>query len=244
MITFYDIPSSLPGTGNTIKTRLALKFKGLPFTTEWIEYPDIEAVSKEVGSPPTSTWPDGTPYYTCPFIHDTETGKTISDSWNIALYLDEMYPDTPRLIPKGCIALMSTFVESVEELMASSFANFCRPQSHKQLNEASQAHFKRVRELRMGRTFEEMNEAALDPKEWDKVKAALDKVDALLKLNNSEDEWAVGDKMTYADILVSSKLYWWKTFGAESQKSKDVLALNGGRWGRLIEKMEELKKDE
>ncbi|KAJ7483558.1 hypothetical protein FB451DRAFT_1234964 [Mycena latifolia] len=75
-IVFYDIPSTLPNkcwSPNTWKTRYALNFKGIPYKTSWVEYPDIEPLSREVGAAPTRNKPDGRPHYTLPMIHDPST---------------------------------------------------------------------------------------------------------------------------------------------------------------------------
>ncbi|KAF8824223.1 hypothetical protein HHX47_DHR8000375 [Lentinula edodes] len=99
---------------NTWKTRYSLNFKGLAYRTEWIEYPDIEALCIKIGAAPTDVKADGTsPEYTLPVIYDPSTNKAISDSFNIAQYLDTTYPDTPQLIPPGTRALQSGFTQYV-----------------------------------------------------------------------------------------------------------------------------------
>ena len=113
MITFYDIPGTLPGksfTPNTTKTRLALNFKGIPYRTEYLEAPDIQPLYRRLNLTPKATYLDGTtPFYSLPVITDDTTGTLIavSYSWDIAVYLDEVYPDAPRLFPKGTKALQA-----------------------------------------------------------------------------------------------------------------------------------------
>ncbi|GAW07249.1 AChain Crystal Structure Of Glutathione Transferase Gstfua3 From Phanerochaete Chrysosporium [Lentinula edodes] len=113
-IVFYDIPfaeSNICWSPNTWKTRYSLNYKGLSYRTEWIEYPDIEALCIKIGAAPTDVKADGiTPDYTLPVIYDPSTDKTISDSFAIALYLDTAYPDTPKLFPPGTQALQEAFV--------------------------------------------------------------------------------------------------------------------------------------
>ena len=87
-IVFYDIASKEPRTtfaANPWKCRLALNLKGVKYSTQWVEMPDITAVREKLGVPANRTLPDGTPYHTLPVIHDTATGALIGDSFEIAL---------------------------------------------------------------------------------------------------------------------------------------------------------------
>jgi hypothetical protein len=52
-IILYDLPSCHKGKGqqscfsfNPWKTRSVLNFKNIPYTTEWVEYPDVESKMK------------------------------------------------------------------------------------------------------------------------------------------------------------------------------------------------------
>ncbi|PSR72266.1 hypothetical protein PHLCEN_2v11858 [Hermanssonia centrifuga] len=92
--------------------RYSLNYKGLPYRTEWVEYPDIEVLCIRIGAPPTST-KHGRPRYTLPVIYDPSTNSVISDSVDIAKYLDETYPDTPKLLPAGTEAFQAMFLDSV-----------------------------------------------------------------------------------------------------------------------------------
>ncbi|KAG9308897.1 hypothetical protein JVU11DRAFT_11357 [Chiua virens] len=100
-IILYDIPCITPGrpwSPNTMKTRYSLGYKGLPFTTVWVEFPDISALLQSKGI-------DQGPY-TLPAIEDPNTGAVIVDSLAIATYLDETYPETPKLMSPAARALM------------------------------------------------------------------------------------------------------------------------------------------
>lgn len=88
-------------------TRYALNYKGLPYETVWIEYPDIEDHCKKIGAEPSMIRKNGKPYYSLPVIqHD---GKVITDSARIVEYLDSTYPDTPKIIPAGTHVLHKAF---------------------------------------------------------------------------------------------------------------------------------------
>ncbi|KAI0682851.1 hypothetical protein BC835DRAFT_807562, partial [Cytidiella melzeri] len=79
-IIFYDIDSSKPGRAwspNTWRTRYALNYKGIPYRTEWVEYPDIEPLCKKIGGSATAKKEDGRDHYTLPMIYDPSTGEVV-----------------------------------------------------------------------------------------------------------------------------------------------------------------------
>ncbi|ETI23302.1 hypothetical protein G647_05102 [Cladophialophora carrionii CBS 160.54] len=53
---------------NTIRARLALHYKGVPYTQSWISYPDIERLWAELGIPPNEGQPKGVPRCTLPVL--------------------------------------------------------------------------------------------------------------------------------------------------------------------------------
>ena len=96
-----------------------MKFKGLPFKTVWLEYPQIEPTLRDLGVTPTlfKFEEEQKTIYTVPVIidsfHLTPNGDptVVSDSWAIAEYLDEIYPNPIMLFPQGTKALQSQFLE-------------------------------------------------------------------------------------------------------------------------------------
>ncbi|KAH8834695.1 hypothetical protein DL96DRAFT_1571403 [Flagelloscypha sp. PMI_526] len=246
MITFYDIPFTKEGacwSPNTFKTRFSLELKGIPYTTVWVEYPDIEAVCKKVGAPPTRDREDGTPYYSCPFIVDSTTGQVVVDSWKIALYLDETYPDTPRLVPLGHKASFRAFMLHASTKLFESLFPYIGPETLTVLNPASRPHFRWARELESdGETLESQREKA----SWEKVVDCFNDLERLAILNETDgfsNGFFIGSEMTWADIVVCACLGWGRAvYGVDSQFWKDMQGLNGGRWMKLLEKADALAK--
>lgn len=106
--------SSLPTTSTyepSSSCRLSLNIKGLPYTNEWVEFPDVEALCKKLGLPPDRYLPDGSAVYTVPVIYDPNTDSHHVESKAIAKYLDKAYPETPQLFPHGTDALQTAFIE-------------------------------------------------------------------------------------------------------------------------------------
>jgi glutathione S-transferase len=96
-LTFYDIALAPPVeesscSPNPWKTRYALNFKRVPYKTTWVPLPDISAVRTPLNIPPSRKFADGSPYYTLPMITDPSTNRTVGDSFEIAVYLQDQYP--------------------------------------------------------------------------------------------------------------------------------------------------------
>ncbi|TFK52681.1 hypothetical protein OE88DRAFT_1627746 [Heliocybe sulcata] len=244
IITFYDIPS-VNGTGwspNTWKTRLALNFKGVPYKTVWVEYPDIEALSKEIGAAPTGVKGDGSPSYTLPTIYDPKTKKAISDSQEIAEYLDATYPSTPLLFPKGTLALQIAFQEA---FTTAALLNLFAPllqESVTVLNEKSAVYFRQTRETTYGKKLEEFSPyGAVRDEHWAKTKTGFSTVAGWIK--KSGGTFVMGDTPSYADLSTAAWLLWVRQVrGAGSADFKAIQAWDGGFWGQYLASLDKYTK--
>lgn len=117
--TFYDIASAPPlrtFAPNPWKTRFALNFKGIPYQTQWVQMPQIASLREGLGVLANRTLPDGSPFHTLPMIKDATTNRLIGDSFEIALYLDETYPDAPKLFHPRTIGLTAALNAQVDSL--------------------------------------------------------------------------------------------------------------------------------
>lgn len=70
-------------------------------------------LAKKIGARATDTEEDGTPYYCVPIIYDPNTDTVVSDSFDIAIYLEKQYPNTRTLIPKGTEVLQAVYVDLI-----------------------------------------------------------------------------------------------------------------------------------
>ncbi|KAK5945566.1 hypothetical protein PMZ80_002771 [Knufia obscura] len=84
--------------------------------------PDIASVREKLGVAANRTLPDGTPYHTLPAMQDPSTEKVIGDSFEIALYLDRTYTDSPRLVHPGTTGLTAAFNAQVDGLFTKYVA--------------------------------------------------------------------------------------------------------------------------
>ncbi|KAL0961168.1 hypothetical protein HGRIS_006140 [Hohenbuehelia grisea] len=222
--------------------RFSLNYKGLPYKTVWVEYPDIEKVSKEIGAAPTSTKADGQPRYTLPAIHDPATGTTLSDGPTIAAYLDAQYPDTPTLLPAGTAALQAAFNYAFSGGLGG-IGNFVRPTVYTILNPRSQEYFRRTREQLFGKRLEDVAPVGeAREREWEKIKADFDRMDGwILK---SGGEFVMGNTISWADITIASTLIWFKrVFGENSGEWKVIVSWNDGRWGKRLHAFEKYQSE-
>lgn len=98
-IVLYDIAFAPPyeknsSAPNPWKARYALNFKGVPYSTQWVQMPDITKVRCSLGVPAGRKFADGTDFYTLPIVTDSKTAAVVGDSFDIANYLQNTYPDT------------------------------------------------------------------------------------------------------------------------------------------------------
>jgi glutathione S-transferase len=89
---FYDIAMRAPYAPNPWKSRLALNFKDVAYSTTWVPLPDIAQVRRTVDVPACRKFGDGTDFYTLPILIDPKTNSKIGDSFDIAIYLQKTYP--------------------------------------------------------------------------------------------------------------------------------------------------------
>lgn len=214
-----------------------MNYKGLPYKTEWINIVDLESTMKRLGAPPTTKKPDGSPKYTLPVIYDPKTEKYISDSWNIAKYLDETYPDAPTLFPQGTTAAIALLQHHIAQGYTNAiFLNMQKP-VFDMLPPKAQVSFREFREKSLGKKFEELVPSPAERVEiFDKVKASLTTLADILDKNAATNLSYLGDKypLTYGDIIIVSFLLW-PRFALPSEEWEMMAGWNDGRWGKIVE---------
>lgn len=214
--------------------RYCLNFKGLPYETAWVEYPDIETTCKKIGAPPTSKRLDGSPLYTFPVIQDSSTGAVIADSVVIAEYLDATYPETPKLLPSGTKALQAAFIIAHWGALGGML-EFIRPAALQILNPPSEEYYRRTKFR--SHTKAGPPEGKERAEKWAKAKEGFDLIASWLE--KSEGPFAMGDTITFVDFVVGGWLFWMRLgFGEESAEWMDIKGWHGGRWDTLLKNLE------
>ncbi|KAK7043042.1 hypothetical protein VNI00_008780 [Paramarasmius palmivorus] len=222
--------------GKSIFRRYALAYKGLKFRTIWVEFPDIESMCRKLGVLPTATRRDGSPWYTLPAIYDPSTGVALSESFLIAEYLDKQYPDSPRLMPDGTIALHTAFNEAFKAKLGA-VVRFVLPKLPGILNPVSAEFIERTRAAEIGMPLEEFYPRP-EAREgiWRKVE---EDYSAVAGWPDEQDKWFMADNVSFADLMVAGRLKFFKViFGEDSDEWKSIASLGRGRFGRMLEDLE------
>ncbi|KAJ7615654.1 hypothetical protein DFH06DRAFT_123862 [Mycena polygramma] len=212
--------------------RFALNYKGIPYKTVWLEYPEIEPLCRKIGAQPTRNKPDGRPHYTLPLIHDLSTGAVVVESSKIAVYLDATYPDTPRLMPAGTIGMHAAFEDAANALLPPLW-KYTLPASCAKLNPVSEVYFRTTREANFGIAMKDMTPTHVVA--WEIVKDSFGKMDSWIQANGEGSVYLMGDTPCYADLWIAAYVVWIKL--VLPKKFEEVKSWHDGRWARLSEKL-------
>jgi len=112
------------------------------------------------------------------------------------------------------------------------------------LHERSEEYFRKTRAARFGineekgQKLEDAIPTGYELKElWEKVKNEWGTVDGWYA---DKEAFVMGDVLSWADCVVAGDLIWMKVIWTEeSELWKDFKGWHGGRWGNLLDKMEE-----
>ena len=144
-ITLYSLcgtDAARPFSPHCWKAVMALHHKGLAFEERPLAFTAIPAVENGFSK-------------TVPILRDGT--ELVSDSFRIALYLEEAYPEQPSLFggPGGVAA--ARLVEGYSQhLVHTAITRIALVDIHDMLAPADQAYFRRSREERLGRSFEDI----------------------------------------------------------------------------------------
>ena len=178
------------------RTRLALAHKGL--TPD--EYVPVLFTDKEIIAFSGQGF--------VPVLVDGET--VVPDSWAIACYLEEAYPERPSLFGTGQGPALTTFFKNWGDtaLNAAVFP-LVIADLHANIDPSDQDYFRQTREKRLGRTIEEF--AAERPK----YLANLDRVLAPLRAHLAGSRFVCGSAPAYADYIAFAAFQWARCSSAQ-----------------------------
>ncbi|KAL8724358.1 MAG: hypothetical protein Q9166_007994 [cf. Caloplaca sp. 2 TL-2023] len=205
-ITLYDLPSKDPNKGwslNPWKTRLILNYKSLPYTTHWLEYPDIEPHHKSHSISPNdltaaSLMPSP---YTIPTIRLPNNGPFIMDSKAIAHELETLYPSPPLHLDTPQQARIEELWPKFVQIVGPAIS----PKVVKNvLTERSKPYFIESREKAFGISMAELEEKG-DEKAWEDVRPVLEEIAAVLR--EKEGPFVLGEELSYADFILVSAMH-------------------------------------
>jgi len=170
------------------RTRMALRHKGLAFDSTPVAMSDKVAIAFSAGK-------------TVPIIKDGET--VVRDSWRIAEYLEDQYPERPTLfggaIGRGVTQTFNTWVDRaiVPAMMPVIVADV-----HERVDPADEQYFRRQFEGFLKCTLEEARERS--PQAHERLKRVLEPLEAALK----RQPFVCGAAPAYADYILFSVAQW------------------------------------
>ncbi|EYR78789.1 beta-aryl ether-cleaving protein [Shinella sp. SUS2] len=173
------------------KTVMSLAHKGLAYETVPVGFTEIPAI-------------EGGSTATVPLLRDGD--RLVRDSFDIALYLDEAYPDRPSLFGGEGGKAMARFIESwSQSILHMAVTRIAILDIHNLLEPADQTYFRRSREERLGASLEEI--AAAGKAEVEGFSRKLQPLRNMLKIQ----PFIGGEGPLFPDYIVFGALQWLRT---------------------------------
>jgi glutathione S-transferase len=189
-ITVYDLcgANDLRFSPNCWRTRLALAHKGLEAAFEPWHFTEKERIAFSGGK-------------TVPVLVDGE--QTVRDSWEIATYLEDAYPEKPSLFGGDAGRAVTGFINAwCDSHLHPGVIRCVLPEIYDRLDEIDRPYFKESQERRFGVPLDDFR-----AKKADHVAALGQTLTPLRTILKAED-WIAGDAPAYADYLVFAAFQW------------------------------------
>ena len=190
-ILLYELvgaDAARPFSPHVWKIALSLAHKGLPFETSPVPFTSVQTV-------------EGGFSKTVPVLRDG--GRVLNESFDIAVYLDETYPDRPSLFGGEGGRAMARFIERWSQLTLHPYLGAAALMDiHDCLAPADQVYFRSSREARYGKPLETVaagRDAGLAA--W---RAALEPLRNML----TYQPFIGGAGPLYPDYIVAGALQW------------------------------------
>ncbi|KAJ6590593.1 hypothetical protein DFH09DRAFT_1245064 [Mycena vulgaris] len=197
--------------------------------TEWVELPDVGSVREKIGAAPVRAHWDGSDFPTLPVIKDQSTGQVVGDSFEIALYLDKTYPNTPPLFPPSTTALQAAYNIKVDAIFNPYVILLVHgiPFNPETAEESKATFCWRAATERWEDLTVQGEERA---KKLEAFEAALGELAKLYA--RSDGPFLDGENPMYADFIVGG----WLMFASKTlpaKKWEDLQTWHDGLWGKL-----------
>lgn len=177
-----------PFSPHVWKTMLSLAHKGLAHDVEPVGFTAIPKLEDGFSK-------------TVPIVRDGD--RLVRDSFDIALYLDEAYPDRPSLFGGEGGRALARFVESWSQTtLHPAVMRIALLDIHDMLGPEDRSYFRKSREERLGRPLEAVVAARQD--EIDAFAARLEPFRTMLRFQ----PFIGGERPLFADYIVFGALQW------------------------------------
>jgi glutathione S-transferase len=183
------------------KSVMALAHKGLDFDEIPTTYARIRSIGNGISA-------------TLPVLDDN--GHLVSDSFDIALYLEEAYPDRPSLFKGEGGRALSRMVEGYsQKIIHPAIMRIALPDIHAILDDGDKAYFRESREAMIGKPLEVF--AADSEAEKAALTGKLEPIRHMLKFQ----PFIGGDTPLFADYIVFGALQWLRISAGFSMLAAD-----------------------
>jgi len=208
-----------PWSPNTIRSRLALRFKGVDFDTKWLSYTEIKPLLSARGIPPVE---GGVTGWTLPALELGEGEKTIMDSAAIRDFLEREVPEPAFNDDQDAEAKITAWNMTLRHLgLPRTARNILKP-----VDQGGYNHFESTRcKAFKTDSLDEYEKEHDNPEFWSTMREKLGPVVELLKAH--EGPWFAA-KPAYADIRLACVLAWTHQFEPQVDGSmfKRILAVD------------------
>lgn len=173
---------------NCWRARLALAHKGLAVDARPTRFIDVSAIG-------------GERYKTIPVLEHGE--QTVCDSWAIANFLEQNYPDRPSLFGGESGPALTAFINAwVDTALHPALIGLIVLDIHDHLLPEDQDYFRRSREQRFGKTLEQVQ--AGREQRLEGFQKSLHPIRFTVK----RQPFLGGERPLYADYLAFSAFQW------------------------------------
>jgi glutathione S-transferase len=169
------------------RTRMALAHKGLPVETVAWRFTDKQAIAFSGQG-------------RVPVIVDK--GKTVFDSWSIAEYLEDAYPDRPSLFGGSDEKPLTRFYSCLADTLVGGIFRFIALDILNHLHDKDRTYFRKSREERVGATLESY--VADRDARLTSLRDSLTPLRLTLKMQR----YLGGDRPLYADYALFGPFQW------------------------------------
>ncbi|KAJ9608693.1 hypothetical protein H2200_006464 [Cladophialophora chaetospira] len=193
-VVLFDLPSKggHAWSLNPLKTRLFLNIKGIPYKTQWVEYPDLKPTFQKFGIPPNTSGPYE---YTSPTVL-LPSGEYVMDSRPIANKLESLHPTPSLHLDSPYLARMEEFLPKAVNAVRPVFMPLV-PKVF--LNTPSAEYFTKSREKSVGKSLDEYAQGK--EQAFEDVKPFVKELGGWFA-ENSEGPFLLGKEVSYADVMV------------------------------------------
>jgi glutathione S-transferase len=215
-IKLYELvgaDAARPFSPHCWKTAWSLAHKGLEFETVPTPFTAVPSVENGVSK-------------TVPVIRDGD--KVAADSFRIALYLEDNYPDRPSLFGGEGGKVLSRFIERWSQLTLHPYiGKAVLMDIHGCLAAPDQAYFRGDREVRFGRRLEEVPEGR--DEQLDRFRKSLAPLRSMLEYQ----PFIGGEGPLFADYIVAGAFQWSRVVSSFALlEADDPVA---GWFGRILD---------